>query len=442
MDHYRGKQAGRHSEFSDEYHDFKAEIHDRLLDMIDLSIIDTMDRKNLVLQIKQVIEKIIKETSGDMPLNFSEREKIIAEVIDEILGLGPLEPMLKDPTISDILVNSYRRIYVERFGKIEQTEARFRNDDHLMKIIDRIVSSVGRRIDESNPMVDARLEDGSRVNIVIPPLALDGPMVSIRRFAVDPLELSDLIATKTIVPEFKALLQGLVKTRLNVLISGGTGSGKTTLLNVLSRFIPEDERIVTIEDAAELQLKQDHVVRMETRPANIEGKGQVLQRDLLKNSLRMRPDRIIVGEVRGSEAFDMLQAMNTGHDGSLTTVHANSPRDALMRLETMVAMANFDIPSEFIRRFISSAINVVIQVSRLVDGKRRLISLQEITGMEGNMITMQEIFSFEQTRVDKDGMVRGHFKFNGIRPKFLDRFRIAGVDISRDTFDPSFRVKI
>lgn len=426
----------------DEYFEFKAKIHERLLDIVDLSIIDTMDRDELIKQIKLVTGKILREQSDEMPLNFSEREKILTEIIDEVLGLGPLEPFLKDPTVSDILVNSYKNIYVERFGKIESTNARFRDDEHLMKIIDRIVSSVGRRIDESNPMVDARLADGSRVNVVIPPLALDGPMVSIRRFAVVPLELDDLIKNQTLVPEFRDLLQGLVKAKLNIILSGGTGSGKTTLLNVLSRFIPETERIVTIEDAAELQLKQDHVVRMETRPANIEGKGEVIQRDLVKNSLRMRPDRIILGEVRGSEAFDMLQAMNTGHDGSLTTIHANTPRDALMRLETMVAMANFDIPSEFIRKFISSAIDIVIQISRLADGKRKLISLQEIIGMEGNVITMQEIFSFKQTRVDEKGNVKGHFRFNGIRPKFLDKFRTAGIDIKSNTFDPSFRVEV
>jgi pilus assembly protein CpaF len=301
---------------------------------------------------------------------------------------------------------------------------------------------VGRRIDESNPMVDARLLDGSRVNVVIPPLALDGPLLSIRKFAVVPLELDDLIKYQTLVPEFKEILQGLVKVRLNILISGGTGSGKTTLLNVLSRFIPEEERIVTIEDAAELQLKQEHIARMETRPPNIEGRGEVIQRDLVKNSLRMRPDRIILGEVRGSESFDMLQAMNTGHDGSLTTIHANSPRDALMRLETMVAMANFDIPTEFIRKFISSAIHIVIQVSRMMDGRRKLVSLQEITGMEGNMITMQEIFSFERTRVDEDGNVRGTFKFNGIRPKFIERFKVSGITYRQDVFERSFRFDV
>lgn len=426
----------------DEYFAFKAKIHSRLLDILDLSLIDTMEKETLVSQIKQVTKRILEDESENMPLNFSEREKIVSEIIDEVLGLGPLEPFLKDDTVSDILVNTYEHIYVERFGKLERTNARFQDNAHLMKIIDRIVSSVGRRIDESTPMVDARLMDGSRVNAVIPPLALDGPLLSIRRFSVVPLELDDLVEKQTLVPEFKAVLQGLVKAKLNILISGGTGSGKTTLLNVLSRFIPENERIITIEDAAELQLKQEHIVRMETRPPNIEGRGEVLQRDLLRNSLRMRPDRIILGEIRGAESFDMLQAMNTGHEGSFTTVHANSPRDALMRLETMVAMANFDIPTEFIRKFISSAINVVIQVSRLVDGKRKLMSLQEITGMEGKTITMQEIFSFQQTRVDEQGNVRGVFKFNGIRPRFIDRFKVAGIDFDQELFNDSFRFEV
>ena len=426
----------------DEYFEFKSKIHERLLDIIDLSLIDSVDKENLDKQIRHLTEKILLEQANVLPLNFKERETIISEIVDEVLGLGPLEPFLKDPTISDILVNSYKQIYVERFGKLEATDIRFKDDEHLMKIIDKIVSLVGRRIDESTPMVDARLEDGSRVNVVIPPIALDGPMMSIRRFAVIPLELEDLVKNKTLVPELQDLLMGLIKAKLNILISGGTGSGKTTLLNVLSRFIPENERIVTIEDAAELQLKQDHLVRMETRPANIEGKGEILQRDLVVNSLRMRPSRIIVGEVRGAESFDMLQAMNTGHDGSLTTIHANTPRDALMRLETMVAMANFDIPSEFLRRFISSAIHIIIQVSRQSDGKRRLISLQEITGMEGNMITMQEIFSFKQTRIDSEGNVRGRFQFNGIRPKFLEKFQIAGIKVDNKQFNPSFNVEV
>ncbi len=426
----------------DEYFEFKSKIHERLLDIIDLSLIESVDKEKLDKQIRHLTEKILLEQANVLPLNFKERETIISEIVDEVLGLGPLEPFLKDSTISDILVNSYKQIYVERYGKLEPTDVRFKDDEHLMKIIDKIVSLVGRRIDESTPMVDARLEDGSRVNVVIPPIALDGPMMSIRRFSVIPLELEDLVKNKTLVPELQDLLMGLVKAKLNILISGGTGSGKTTLLNVLSRFIPEDERIVTIEDAAELQLKQEHLVRMETRPANIEGKGEILQRDLVVNSLRMRPSRIILGEVRGAESFDMLQAMNTGHDGSLTTIHANTPRDALMRLETMVAMANFDIPSEFLRRFISSAIHIIIQVSRLSDGKRRLISLQEITGMEGNMITMQEIFSFKQTRIDSKGNVRGIFQFNGIRPKFLEKFKIAGITVDNKQFDPSFNIEV
>ena len=426
----------------DEYFEFKARIHDRLLDLIDLSIIDTLDRRDLIIQIRQVVEHILREESYDLPLNLKEREKIFTEVMDEVLGLGPLEPFLKDPTVSDILVNTYKQIYVERFGILEPTNGRFKDDAHLMKIIDKIVSSVGRRIDESTPMVDARLADGSRVNAIIPPLALDGPILSIRRFAVNPLEIEDLINYQTIVPEIRDILQGIVKARLNVLISGGTGSGKTTLLNILSRFIPEKERIVTIEDAAELQLKQEHLVRMETRPPNIEGKGEVIQRDLVRNSLRMRPDRIIVGEVRGAEAFDMLQAMNTGHEGSLTTIHANSTRDALIRLETMVAMANFDIPSEFLRRFISSAINIIIQVERLADGKRKLVSLQEITGMEGNVITTQEIFSFKKIMIDSEGKVKGRFQFNGIRPQFIEKFKVAGVPVPEDLFDPSNFVEV
>ena len=421
----------------DEYFDFKAQIHDRLLDLIDLSLLDRLDHETLTKQIRQVVEKILREETFKLPLNLAEREKIFTEIIDEVLGLGPLEPLLKDPTISDILVNTYKSIYIERYGKLEPTDARFKDEDHLMRIIDKIVSSVGRRIDESSPMVDARLSDGSRINAIIPPLAMDGAMLSIRRFAVNPLELSDLISFQTLTPEISEILKGIVKAKLNVLISGGTGSGKTTLLNVLSRFIPESERIITIEDSAELQIKQEHLVRLETKPPNIEGKGEVTQRDLVRNSLRMRPDRIIVGEVRGKEAFDMLQAMNTGHDGSLTTIHANSPRDSLMRLETMVAMANMEIPSEFMKRFISSAINVIVQVARLADGRRKLISLQEVTGMEGNVITLQEIFSFKQQRIDSNGNVRGIFRFHGVRPKFIERFKVSGIDVPMDLFDPA-----
>lgn len=420
----------------EEYFELKARIHDRLLDLIDLTLIDKLDRESLSVQIRKVIEIILREESNRLPLNLTEREKIFSEIMDEVLGYGPLEPLLKDPTISDILVNTYKNIYIERLGKLESTDVRFKDDAHLMRIIDKIVSTVGRRIDESTPMADARLPDGSRVNAIIPPLALDGPILSIRRFAVNPIELDDLIDYQTLTPEIAELLKGIIKARLNVIISGGTGSGKTTLLNVLSRFIPADERIVTIEDAAELQLKQDHVVSLETRPPNIEGKGEVVQRDLVRNSLRMRPDRILLGEVRGKEAFDMLQAMNTGHDGSLTTIHANTPRDSLMRLETMVAMANLEIPSDFLRRFISSAINVIIQVSRMVDGKRKLVSVQEITGMEGSTITMQEIFVFKQTRIDEQGRVKGFFKFKGVRPKFIEKFKVAGISVSPELFNP------
>ena len=420
---------------TDEYFELKTRVHDRLLDLIDLPRIETMDRELFKSELRGLIERIIGEEGFSLPLNLGEREKLFKEIRDEVLGLGPLEPFLQDPTLSDVLVNTYKQIYVERYGKLELTDSRFKDDAHLLKIIDKIVSSVGRRIDESSPMVDARLHDGSRVNAIIPPLAIDGPILSIRRFAVDPLEMEDLININTLIPQVGELLKGIVKTRLNVLISGGTGSGKTTLLNVLSRFIPEDERIVTIEDSAELQLKQDHVARLETRPANIEGKGEVTQRDLVKNSLRMRPDRIIVGEVRGNEALDMLQAMNTGHEGSLTTIHANSPRDALLRLETMVAMANVDIPAVFLRRYISSAIDIIVHLTRLPDGTRKIISLQEITGMEGDVLTLQEIFSFKQTSIDPTGKIKGRFQFHGIRPKFIDRFLTSGIEISPDLFD-------
>ncbi len=426
----------------EEYFELKTRIHDRLLDLVDLSLIDSLDRETLKAQIKTLVERILAEEGSTIPLNAVERRLLITEIQDEVLGLGPLEPFLQDPTVSDILVNTYKRIYVERFGKLELTDGRFKDDAHLMKIIDKIVSSVGRRIDESSPMVDARLEDGSRVNAIIPPLALDGPILSIRRFAVDPLELEDLIKLKTLTPQIGELLRGIVRTRLNVLISGGTGSGKTTLLNVLSRFIPHNERIITIEDTAELQLKQEHVVRLETRPPNIEGKGEVTQRDLVRNSLRMRPDRIIVGEVRGAESFDMLQAMNTGHEGSLTTIHANSPRDALMRLETMVTMANLDIPLEFLRRYISSALDVVIHLARLPDGTRKVMSLQEITGMEGNVVTMQEIFSFQKTTIDAEGRVRGRFVFHGVRPKFIERFIVSGIKVPPELFDASKYVEV
>jgi len=420
---------------TNEYFELKTRVHDRLLNLVDLSLIDTLDETLLRQEIRKLVERILFEEKNPVPLNYNERETFLREIQDEVLGLGPLEPFMQDPTVSDILVNTYKQIYVERFGKLESTEARFKNDAHLRSIIDKIVSAVGRRIDESSPMVDARLPDGSRVNAIIPPLALDGPILSIRRFAVDPLELDDLLTLRTLTPEIGELIKGIVKARLNILISGGTGTGKTTLLNVLSRFIPSSERIVTIEDSAELQLKQDHVVRLETRPPNIEGEGEITQRDLVRNSLRMRPDRIIVGEVRGGEVLDMFQAMNTGHDGSLTTVHANSPRDALMRLETLVALTGLSIPTNFIRRYVSSALDVIIHLSRLVDGSRKIVSFQEITGMEGDTITLQEIFSFEQAGIDQSGMVKGRFRAKGIRPKFVERFKALGIPIPYDLFD-------
>jgi pilus assembly protein CpaF len=420
-----------------EYYELKTRIHDRLIDLIDLSLIDSVDKHLLKSEIRGLVQKILLEEETGVPLNLNERERLISEIQDEVMGLGPLEPFLQDPSVSDVLANTYRQIYVERFGKLEPTEARFKDDAHLRKIIDKIVSSVGRRIDESSPMVDARLSDGSRVNAIIPPLAIDGPMLSIRRFATDPLEADDLISLGTLTPEVGELLRGVVRSKLNVLISGGTGSGKTTLLNVLSRFIPEEERIVTIEDSAELQLKQEHVVRLETRPPNIEDKGEITQRDLVRNSLRMRPDRIIVGEVRGQEAFDMLQAMNTGHEGSLTTVHANSPRDALLRVESMVAMTGLDIPSDYVRRYISSALNVLIHLARLPDGSRKVVGLQEITGMEGTIITLQEIFSFQQTGLDDQGKVKGIFRTHGVRPKFVDRFRAFDIEIPDQLLDPT-----
>jgi pilus assembly protein CpaF len=427
----------RRKEIPEEYFELKTKIHDRLLDIIDLSMLDSLDNDTLKSQIRALVERILNEDRSQYPLNSIERELLVTEIQDEVLGYGPLEPFMQDPTVSDILVNTFRNIYVERFGKLETTDARFKNDGHLMRIVDKIVSAVGRRIDESSPMVDARLPDGSRVNAIIPPLSIDGPVLSIRRFARDPLEMEDLIKLQTMTPEIGEILKGIVKAKLKVLISGGTGSGKTTTLNVLSRFIPFDDRVVTIEDASELQLKQEHVVRLETRPPNIEGKGEVTQRDLVRNSLRMRPDRIIVGEVRGREAFDMLQAMNTGHEGSLTTIHSNSPRDALMRIESMVAMANLDIPIDHLRRYISSALNVVIHIARLQDGTRKLLSFQEITGMEGDVITMQEIYSFQRTTIDAEGKVRGKYVFHGVRPKFIEKFRAYGITLPKDMFEPT-----
>jgi pilus assembly protein CpaF len=420
---------------TNEYYELKTRVHDRLINTMDLSLIDSVGESMLRQEIKKLVERILAEQNNGTPLNYQEREKFLREIQDEVLGLGPLEPFMQDPTVSDVLVNTYKQIFVERFGKLEITEGRFKDDAHLRRIIDKIVSAVGRRIDESSPMVDARLTDGSRVNAIIPPLAIDGAILSIRRFAVDPLELDDLLSLKTLTPEIGELLKGIVRARLNILISGGTGTGKTTLLNVLSRFIPSNERVITIEDSAELQLKQEHVVRLETRPSNIEGKGEVTQRDLVRNSLRMRPDRIIVGEVRGGEVLDMLQAMNTGHDGSLSTVHANSPRDALMRLDTLVALTGMSIPSGFVRRYISSALNVIVHIARMVDGSRKIVSFQEITGMEGDIITMQEIFSFQQTGLDNQGRVKGRFRAMGIKPRFVERFKTLNITMPPDFFD-------
>lgn len=419
---------------TNEYNEMKIKLHERLLDIIDLSIIDSLDKVTLKREIRKAIEYLFAQGEVTLPLNAREKEILYQEIQDELLGLGPIEPFMHDPTVTDVLVNTYKQIYVERSGKLHLTGARFKDDAHLKKIIDRIVSAVGRRIDESSPMVDARLPDGSRVNAIVPPLAIDGPILSIRRFSADPLEMEDLITLESVSPELSELLRGIVKARLNVLISGGTGTGKTTLLNVLSRFIPSNERIVTVEDSAELQLKQEHVVRLETRPANIEGAGEITQRDLVRNCLRMRPDRIIVGEVRGDEVLDMLQAMNTGHDGSLTTIHANAPRDALLRLETLVAMSGLSIPNEAVRKYISSALDVVIQVARLMDGTRKIVSLQEIIGMEERTITMQEIFSFDQAGVDSKGQIQGVFRAKGVLPKFFEKFRIHGVPVPSDIF--------
>jgi pilus assembly protein CpaF len=412
----------------------KQEIFQRLVKVLDLSLLGGLDDKEARAQIKQVCENLMAEEA--LPFSAVVRQRIVSELQDEVLGLGPLEALLADKTVADILVNGANQIYVERGGKLERTTLRFDSDRHLMTIIDRIVSNVGRRIDESSPMVDARLRDGSRVNAIIPPLAVDGPMLSIRRFAVDRLTAENLVQLGTLTPMVARLLEAVVKSRLNVLVSGGTGAGKTTLLNVLSGFIPHRERIVTIEDSAELQLQQPHVVRLETRPPNIEGKGEVAQRDLVRNSLRMRPDRIIVGEVRGGEALDMLQAMNTGHDGSLTTVHANSPRDALTRIESMVAMSGVNLPAKPLRAQIASAIDVVLQVERLEDGKRRLVSLQEINGLEGEIITMSEIFHFEREGVDQEGNVLGQLVATGIVPKFYEHLKRRGMDPGLDLFSP------
>lgn len=417
-----------------ELQELKSRLHRQLMDRLNLKIIDQLEASVVRSQIGDLVRELLDEQG--IPLNAAEKGKLVTEIQDEVLGLGPLEPLLADPTVSDILVNSYKQVYVERHGVLEKTVVRFQNDEHLMRIIDKIASSVGRRIDESSPMVDARLADGSRVNAIIPPLAIDGPAMSIRKFSVDPYTMNDLLNFKSLTPPMGEFLRAAVKSRINILISGGTGSGKTTLLNVISGYIPESERIITIEDSAELQLQQPHVVRLETRPANIEGKGEIKQRDLVKNALRMRPDRIVVGEVRGAEALDMLQAMNTGHDGSLSTIHSNSPRDALTRLEHMVGMSGIPIPALVVRQQIAAALNLLVHVERMPDGHRVITSIQEITGMEESVVNMQEIFKYERKTVDARGKVIGNFKATGIRPIMIKRFREHGVELDESLFDP------
>jgi pilus assembly protein CpaF len=411
----------------------KTAIHRKLIQKLNLDRVTEVNREEVRREVGQILEALVVGEST--PMNLQERERLAQEVLDEVFGLGPLEPLLADPTISDILVNTHKRVYVERKGMLDQTTVQFRDDAHLLTIIDRIVSAVGRRVDESSPMVDARLPDGSRVNAIIPPLSVDGPILSIRRFGHNRLSADDLLNNRSLTPAMLELLSGCVKARLNILISGGTGAGKTTFLNVLSSYISNRERIVTIEDAAELLLNQEHVVRLETRPPNIEGKGSVHQRQLVINSLRMRPDRIIVGEVRGEEALDMLQAMNTGHDGSLTTIHANTPRDALSRLETMVAMSNLNLPESAIRRQIASAIDVVIQVSRMSDGTRKVVCIAEITGMEGEVVTMQDVFVFRKRGIRENGEVIGDFLPTGIRPKFSERLLVSGIQLPISMFE-------
>jgi pilus assembly protein CpaF len=414
------------------YQELKSTIHRRLIDRLDLSTVSDLTPEQLSGIIKTVVENMIAQEG--IPLSRPERDRLVVEIQHETLGLGPLEPLLQDPEISDIMVNGPSGVYVERHGKITKTDVAFKDNEHLMSIIERIVSKVGRRVDEASPLVDARLADGSRVNVIIPPLAIDGPALSIRRFGVRPLRMENLLANGTLTEEMASTFEAMVKARMNIIVSGGTGAGKTTLLNILSASIPDDERIITVEDAAELILQQEHTVRLETRPPNIEGKGAVTQRDLVRNALRMRPDRIIVGEVRGGEALDMLQAMNTGHDGSISTIHANTPRDALSRIETMVLMAGFDLPTKAIREQISSALNVVLQVSRMSDGTRKVVNVSEVTGMEGDVVVMQDIFLFEKKGLDRDGKVQGEFRATGVRPKFLDAVHAAGIHLPATVF--------
>jgi pilus assembly protein CpaF len=431
-----GERAPMQTVQRDAYKQLKEQMHLQLVERFDLTTFETLPADQLRQEIATMIDRLLLDEL--VPVSALERRMLVRDIQHEMLGFGPLELLMADATVSDILVNSYDRIYVERRGRLELTDVSFTDERHLLRIIDKIVSLVGRRIDESSPMVDARLPDGSRVNAVIPPIALDGPMMSIRRFAHIPLRMENLVHdVRSLTPEMAEMLEGLSRAKVNMLISGGTGAGKTTLLNILSGYIPESERLVTIEDAAELQLQQPHVVRLETRPPNIEGKGEVTARALVKNALRMRPDRIIIGEVRGAEAVDMLQAMNTGHEGSLTTIHANTPRDALSRMENMIGMANLNLPHKAARQQIASAITVVVQALRLTDGKRKITSIQEVTGMEGDVITMQEIFAYHQTGVDADGKIIGHFQASGVRPKFAERLRTFGIHLPDRMFDPA-----
>ena len=417
----------------DVYQNLKSKIHRKLIERLDFSSIDLIDQDILGREIGKIVELLVAEEST--PLSGPEKDSLVVDIMHETFGLGPIEPLLSDPDISDILINRYNQVYIEKFGKLHKVDMTFRDDNHLLQIIDRIVSKIGRRVDESSPYVDARLPDGSRVNAIIPPLSLDGPVLSIRRFGVDPLKMSDILAFGSLTHNMAKILEGCVKSRLNILVSGGTGSGKTTLLNILSEYIPNDERIVTIEDSAELQLKQEHVVRLETRPPNIEGKGEVTQRDLVRNTLRMRPDRIILGEVRSGEALDMLQAMNTGHDGSISTIHSNTARDALSRLETMVLMAGMDLPERAIREQIASAISVIVHLQRMSDGGRKVVSISEITGMESQTIVMQDIFVYEKKGVGPDRRVIGEFVPTGVRPWFMEKLRVSGFELPPHIFE-------
>src|SRR2546426_5096681 len=422
-----------------QYAELKTHIHQTLLDQINLEAMENLPPQRLKEELRNLVERLLE--AENVAVNDIERRTLVRDIQYEMLGLGPLEPLLVDPTISDILVNSCRQVYVERRGKLELTDIVFNDDAHLMKIIDKIVSRVGRRVDESSPMVDARLPDGSRVNAIIPPLAVDGPMMSIRRFATIPYTMEDILGFKTLTPEMAEILQGLVKAKVNFLISGGTGGGKTTLLNILSASIPHDERIITIEDAAELQLQQPHVIRLETRPPNIEGKGDVTQRALVRNSLRMRPDRIVLGEGRGAEAVDMMQAMNTGHAGSMATIHANSPRDAIARLETMSLMAEVNLPDRAIRQQIASAVSVIVQVARLSDGTRRVTQISEVTGVSDDMVTLQDIFVFDRLGIGANGRVLGRFRATGLRPTFTERLKASGIQLPPNIFEHVYEVQ-